>query len=308
MRKLWSHIKTLGEILKESLISWWNRDPWRNSTVIAYYTIFSLPGLGIIIINVVGYFYGEEAITDEISGQLEESIGSGAAESVEQIISNAYQTGNLTLASLVSLGTLLFGATGVFYQVQQALNYIWEVEPRPDQMLLKFLKDRLFSLGMVLMIGFLLLVSLILTSLLSALGGWLSNYAGVLVTIVQYLNPVVSLAVITLLFAAIFKFLPDVKIGWRDVFPGALVTALLFVVAELGLGYYFDVGDPGSIYGAAGSIILILLWATYAGLILLFGAEFTRVYAHKHGREVEPSEVAVSTTGDDEKRMDRESQ
>lgn len=308
MRKLWSHIRTLGEILKESLISWWNRDPWRNSTVIAYYTIFSLPGLGIIIINVVGYFYGQEAITDEISGQLEESIGSGAAESVEQIIANAYQTGNLTLASLVSLGTLLFGATGVFYQVQQALNYIWEVEPRPDQMLLKFLKDRLFSLGMVLMIGFLLLVSLVLTSLLTALGSWLSNLAGVLVTIVQFLNPVVSLAVITLLFAAIFKFLPDVKIGWRDVFPGALVTALLFVLAELGLGYYFDVGDPGSIYGAAGSIILILLWATYAGLILLFGAEFTRVYAHKHGREVEPSEVAVSTSGDDKKGMDTDSQ
>lgn len=308
MRKLWSHIRTLGEILKESLISWWNRDPWRNSTVIAYYTIFSLPGLGIIIINVVGYFYGQEAITDEISGQLEESIGSGAAESVEQIIANAYQTGNLTLASLVSLGTLLFGATGVFYQVQQALNYIWEVEPRPDQMLLKFLKDRLFSLGMVLMIGFLLLVSLVLTSLLTALGSWLSNLADVLVTIVQFLNPVVSLAVITLLFAAIFKFLPDVKIGWRDVFPGALVTALLFVLAELGLGYYFDVGDPGSIYGAAGSIILILLWATYAGLILLFGAEFTRVYAHKHGREVEPSEVAVSTSGDDKKGMDTDSQ
>src|SRR5690625_3682750 len=175
MRKLWSHIKTLGEIIKESRISWLLRAPWRNSTVIAYSTIFSLPGLGIIIINVVGYFCGEEAITDEISGQLEESIGSGAAESVEQIISNAYQTGNLTLASLVSLGTLLFGATGVFYQVQQALNYIWEVEPRPDQMLLQLLTDRLFSVGMVLMIGFLLLVSLILTSLLLALGGWICD-------------------------------------------------------------------------------------------------------------------------------------
>src|SRR5690625_6119147 len=187
MRKLWSHIKTLGEILKESLISWWNRDPWRNSTVIAYYTIFSLPGLGIIIINVVGYFYGEEAITDEISGQLEESIGSGAAESVEQIISNAYQTGNLTLASLVSLGTLLFGATGVFYQVQQALNYIWEVEPRTDQMLLKFLKDRLFSLGMVLLIGFLLLVSLLLTYHMSDYGGYLLYFHYDMSLIVTYL-------------------------------------------------------------------------------------------------------------------------
>lgn len=296
MQKIIYYIKETWGLLKESFISWYNRDPFRNSTVISYYTIFSLPGLGVIIINLAGYFYGTEAVTNQISGEIEEMIGSETAQTVEKIIANAYHNEGLTLSSLMSIGVLIFGATGVFYQIQQSLNELWEVKPRPDQQLLKFLKDRLFSFGMILSIGFLLLVSLVVSSLITAFSNWISvGLFGLMDVLLSLMDIVISVGVITLLFAAIFKILPDVKIRWKDVWVGGFLTSVLFTIAKYGLGLYFGLSNPGSVYGAAGSIILIMLWTTYSALILLYGAEFTRIYARRHGVKIEPSNHAEFT-------------
>lgn len=293
VKRILFYLSELWILIKESLSSWWARDPFRSSTVISYYTIFSLPGLGLIIINLAGYFYGTEAMTNQISAQVSEMIDRETAETVERIIANAYADQGFTVSSFISIGVLLFGATGVFYQVQQSLNIMWKVEPQPEQQWLKFLIDRLFSFGMILVIGFLLLVSLVLSSLISGLGNWLTErFFGLVDIVLSITDIVLSLAVITFLFAAIYKFLPDVKIRWKDVWVGAFAAALLFTIAKFLLGLYFGMSNPGSIYGAAGSIILIMLWTTYSALILLYGAEFTRIYAKRYGVKIEASEHA----------------
>lgn len=301
MNKIAYFFKESWALLKDSFVSWWERDPFRSSTVIAYYTIFSLPGLGVIIINLAGYFYGTEAISNQISVQIEDMIGSAPAESVERIIANAYTNEGITLSSIISIGVLIFGATGVFYQVQQSLNLMWEVEPQPDQQMLKFLTDRLFSFGMILTIGFLLIVSLVISSLISAFSNWLSvSFFGLMDVLLKIIDTILSLSVITILFAAIYKILPDVNIRWKDVWVGAFVTSLLFTIAKFLLGLYFGISNPGSIYGAAGSIILIMLWTSYSALILLYGAEFTRIYARRYGVKIEPSNHAKFKTARDQ--------
>ncbi|HEX6982915.1 MAG TPA: YihY/virulence factor BrkB family protein [Balneolaceae bacterium] len=283
-----------GTLLKESFSAWYNRDPFRSSAVISYYTIFSLPGLFVIVINLAGYFYGTEALTNQVSAQIADVIGTEEAQQIEGIIANAYTGGGLTWSSIISIATLIFGATGVFYQVQQDLNRIWKVQPSPDRMILNFLRERLISFGMILAIGFLLLVSLIISSLISSFSNWLSiNFFGLIDELLKLVDIVISLGVITLLFAAIFKILPDAKIRWGDVWIGAFITSILFVIAKFLLGLYFGYSDPGSIYGAAGSIILIMLWTTYSGIILLFGAEFTCVYTKHKGRKIEAEKYAI---------------
>ena len=294
--KWWSW-RSWGGLLKDTFNQWSARDPFNNSIVIAYYTIFSLPGLLVIIITVAGYFYDKKEVTTHLTEQIQSTIGGDTAQDVEAIISKASETKGTVLASILGIATLLFGATGVFYQLQQMLNKIWEVKPKAKtkQKILELIRDRLFSFGLVLAVGFLLLVSLVLSAALGAVSDWVSGRFSASLTIVfSILDIVLSIGVITLLFAAIFKFLPDVKIKWKDVWIGAFLTAILFVVAKFALGLYLGTSDPGSTYGAAGSIILIMLWVSYAGLILLFGAEFTQVYiTSKYGKKAEPTPVAV---------------
>lgn len=286
-------------LFRDTFSRWLEREPFRSSAVIAFYTIFSLPGLLVIIINLAGYFYGEEAITRRISSEIEGMIGGTTAKDIEGIIANASVNQDFTFASLVGIATLIFGATGVFYQLQQTLNLIWEVKPQPKRKILKMIMDRVFSFGLILAVGFLLLVSLVLSATLSILSEWVSFYFSHSFNILfRLLDIWLSLGVVTFLFAAIFKILPDAEVPWRDVWVGAFVTALLFVIAKFGLGLYFGHSNPASAYGAAGTIILIMLWVSYAGLIVLFGAEFTRIYADKKGEEIKPLEFAVSTCED----------
>lgn len=288
--------KQTSLLLRDTFIQFFDREPFRNSAVIAYYTIFSLPGLLVIVINLAGYFFGDEAVTNRISQQIQGLVGGNAAKDIEAIIANASGNKGVTWSSLMGLATLLFGATGVFYQLQQILNLIWQVKPLPQKKIVKLIMDRVFSFGLIIVVGFLLLVSLMLSAALSILSEWVAAHLSESLNFVfKILDFSVSLAVITLLFAAIFKFLPDAEIRWKDVWVGALMTAILFVMAKIGLGVYFGNSDPASTYGAAGSIILIMLWVTYAGLILLFGAEFTRIYADRYGVSIVPSEFAVST-------------
>ncbi|HSC68947.1 MAG TPA: YihY/virulence factor BrkB family protein [Cellvibrio sp.] len=293
---LFGKMKDLALIFRDTYNQWMEREPFRSTAVIAFYTIFSLPGLLVIIINLAGYFYGEQAVTSRLSNEIGAMIGGNTAKDIEAIIANASVHQDFTFASLVGIATLIFGATGVFYQLQQTLNLIWEVKPDPRRKILKMVVDRIFSFGLILAVGFLLLVSLMLSALLSIVSSWVAYYFSETFNIVfRFLDVSLSLGVITFLFAAIFKFLPDAKVPWRDVWVGALVTALLFVLAKFALGIYFGHSNPASAYGAAGTVILIMLWVSYAGLILLFGAEFTRIYADRRGERIKPLDFAVST-------------
>ena len=212
------------------------------------------------------------------------------------MIARAAVNEKTTLASVLGIATLVFGATGVFYNLQLIFNAIWEVKPKPKGKFLKLIKDRVFSFGLILVIGFLLLVSLVLSAALAAVSNWVSSHISESLQILfKILDILVSLGVVTVLFAALFKFLPDAKVQWRSVWLGAILTSLLFVVAKFLLGLYFGKSDPGSTYGAAGSIVLIMLWVSYAGVILLFGGMFTRVYASKFGHVTAPSEHADNT-------------
>jgi membrane protein len=288
-RKFWT-------LLKSTFQQWNERDPFSNSAAIAYYTIFSLPGLLVIIINLAGYFFGEEAVTNQISSQVGSMIGTGTAEDVETIVARASENKGSTLASIIGIVTLLFGATGVFYKLQQILNQMWEVKPQPKQKFLKLVRDRVFSFGLILVVGFLMLISLVVSAALTAVRDWVAGYLSEsLLVIFRIMDLIVSFGIVTLLFAAIYKFLPDARIRWKDVWIGATLTAVLFIIAKYALGIYFGNADPASTYGAAGSVILIMLWVTYAGMILLFGAEFTQVYATQYGNKIEPTEGAVST-------------
>jgi membrane protein len=298
MGRMGTFFKDSWALLKETFKEFNARDPFRNSAVIAYFAIFSMPGLLIIVINVAGYFMGQDTLQATVSGQVTELIGSQAAEDIDRIVANAQSEDNTTLANIISLATLIFGATGIFYHLQTALNIMWGVEPEPERRLLKVLKDRLFSFGMILVAGFLMVVSLLVSSLLAAFSDWISRnvFTGADVFF-QLLEVILSLAVLTVMFAAMFKFLPDAIIQWKDVWVGAFVTTLLFMLAKYALSLYFGEAEPGSMYGAAGSIVLIMLWVTYTGLILLFGAEFTRTYADRHGTRIRLPDHARWRTG-----------
>lgn len=288
--------KNIFSMLKATYNEWNEDEPFRQSAVIAYYSIFSLPALLIIIINTVGLVFGEQAVQGEISTQISNLVGAEAAQQVEEIIASVSQQENNILAIIIGIGTLLFGATGVFYQLQQSLNKVWEVELKPDAGYKKLAIDRATSLGVILAIGFLLLTSLVLTAALTALSDWIQNrLPDFTIYLFQLANLVISFGVVTLLFALIYKVLPDVTISWHAVWVGALVTALLFTIGKSAIGFYFGQSNPASAFGAAGSIILILLWVNYSALIFLFGAEFTQVYARRYGERIEPNSYAQRT-------------
>ncbi len=292
-------------MIKGTAIHWNESGPWRQSAILAYYSIFSLPALLLIIIVIAGYFFGEEAVSRELSVQITDMIGKDTARTVEVMIANAAETGSSTLAMLIGIGLLLFGATTVFYHLQLSLNRIWGVMPKPKQAFLKYAKDRLLSFGLVLIIGFLMLLSLIITSLLAILGEWLRShwplFSSPLVSVINY---AISLSVTTTLFAMMFKILPDAIIRWRSVWIGALLTAILFAIGQWGLSVYFGQTDPASVYGAAGAIILIMIWISYVALILLFGAEFTRQWANKFGHGIKPKGSAVLIEDDSDARAE----
>lgn len=246
-----------------------------------------------ITINVAGYFFGKETVTEEISSQIGGLLGDKTVEDVQGIAARAGETEGTIISTILSVATLLFGATGVFYQVQQIFNKIWEVKPKPKQRFLRLIRDRVFSLGLVLVVGFLLLVSLVLSAALAAASEWVGGHTNEALTFFfSTIDFIISMGIITILFAAMFKFLPDAKIRWKDVWVGAILTAVLFTIAKIGLGLYFGKSDPSSAYGAAGTIVLILLWVSYAGLILFFGAEFTKNYSIRHGHKPEPTPTA----------------
>jgi membrane protein len=267
--------------LKMTYHRWSDHRPFMLSSALSYYTIFSLPALLVIIVTLAGYFFGEEAVRGEIFNQVKTVVGSESALQIQSILKAVRIQGNNLFVTVAAIVTIFLSATAVFIQVKDSLNQIWEVEPRKQKgfkAIVYLLLTRLITFGMVASLGFLLLVSLIITSIITALNDWLVNYLSWASSfILKGLNLAVDISISVLLFAFIFKLLPDTKVKWRSVWRGGFVTAVLFVVGKFLIGIYLGKTNPASPYGAAGSIIIILSWVYYSSLILFFGAAFTAV-------------------------------
>jgi membrane protein len=291
--------KVIVELLKETFREWQEDKASRLAAALAYYTAFSIAPLIIIAIAIAAVVFGEEAARGGIDDQLRGLIGQQGAEAVQDMINNANKPAEGTIATIISVVFLLFGASGVFGQLQDSLNTIWEVAPKPGRGVMGFIKDRFLSFTMVLGIGFLLLVSLVLSAILAGLSNFLGDMLPGLSFLWGILNFLISFGVITLLFALIYRVLPDAKIAWGDVWFGATITALLFTIGKSLIGLYLGNSSVGSTYGAAGSFVVLLLWVNYSAQILFFGAEFTQVYANKYGSRIVPTENAVRLTEED---------
>lgn len=291
-----------GNIIKKTALAWNAADPFKEAAVISYYAIFSIPALLVIIIAAAGMVFGREAVSGHISAQISLAMGAETAKQLEEIVAKASETKASVIASIIGVVTLIVGATGVFAQLQKSLNLIWEVESKPKKAWLKSLRDRLFSFGLILSIGFLLLVSLLISAGLSAFSEWIKVYLpDFMMFVFRASSFIVSFAVITVLFTLMFKILPDVKIRWKNVWIGAMITTLLFIAGKFALGLYFGKADPGSTYGAAGSIILIMLWVNYSSMIVFFGAEYTKQLSLAKGEKIVPKRDAVVLTVNGEK-------
>jgi membrane protein len=287
-------------LLKDTFTDWNEHKVPRLGAALAFYTALSIAPLLVFSLRIAAFFFGDEAARGEIERQMQSMMGEQGAEAVQAMLKSANQPGVGTVATVLGLVTLLLGASGVFGQLQDSLNTIWEVRPKPGRGIWGFLRDRFLSMTMVMGVAFLLLVSLLVSATLSFTEGyafhWLRNFAFVS----HAANLLISFAVFTGLFAMMFKYLPDVKIAWKDVWLGATMTALLFTVGKFAIGMYLGRSSFASSYGVAGSLIVLLVWVYYSAQIVFFGAEFTQVYANRYGKKIEPSENAEPVT--DEKR------
>jgi membrane protein len=288
--------KQVWRMLK-SAFQEWNKDKApRLAAALAYYTIFSIAPLLILVIAIAGFFFDTAAVRGQLMGQIESLVGSNGADFLRTALDNANRPGESSgwIATIVSIVLLLVGATGVLVQLQTALNEVWDVEADPDRGMSNLLRKRLLSLGMLLVIGFLLLVSLVISSVIAGFSDYFHTLAPGLDSLVQLVNFVVGFAITTLLFALIFKYVPDVVITWGDVWFGAAITALLFSIGKFVIGLYLGNSSFASSYGAAGSVIILLVWIFYSAQILFFGAELTQVFAQRFGSKIRPNQFAVS--------------
>jgi membrane protein len=280
MRSLWT-------LVKEAYNEWSADNAFRLGASLSYYTVFSIAPLLVLTMAVVGLVFGQEAAQGEIMGQVRGLMGSEVASTIESMVGSSQNRASGIFASVISVLTLLLGASGVFVELQDSMNIIWNAPARQSAGIWAFIKGRLLSFAMVIGIGFLLLVSLVVSAALSGLAEYMTPMlpeplSGWMLPVIHFS---VSLAVIALLFAVMFKVLPDVENRWRDVWPGALITALLFTVGKFAIGLYLGRSGVASSYGAAASFILLLLWVYYSSLILFFGAELTQVYARRAGAQ-----------------------
>lgn len=279
-------------LLKETAKAWSEDDAMRLSAALAYYSVFSIAPILIIAISIAGAVFGEEAARGAIESQLAGAIGRDAAMAVEGMIEGARESGKNGIMAVLGSAILVFSASGLFSQLKDAMNAIWEIEPAKGAGVMAFIRGRAMSISMVLVIGFLLLVSLVLSASVAATTGYLERLFPVPGFVWQLGSFVITMLVVTLLFAMIFKILPDAEIGWRDVWAGAILTAALFSIGKLLLGLYLGRDEAASTYGAAGALVLLLSWVYYSANILLFGAEFTQVSARLSGRQIEPAKGA----------------
>ena len=272
--------------------AWWDDDAIRLGASLAYYTLFALAPILLVATAVAGIVFGAQAARGQIVGQLDQLVGPDGARAVQSLLEGASHRRAGMLASVLGGITFVVAATGAFLELQAALNTIWRVKPNPRANVRGFVVDRLRSFGLVVAIGFLLMVSLAVTASLAAFNAWLAHRSPSIPLVWSEVNALASVVVTTALFALLYRFLPDVRLRWRDVTTGAFVTAILFTVGQQLIGLYLGQSSVSSSYGAAGSVMILLLWVYYSCQILLFGAEFTRVYAQRHGANARPQSYA----------------
>ncbi len=288
-------IKTIFRLLKEAFHEWQKDKASLLAAALAYYTVFSVTPLLVIAIAIAGAVFGQDTARSEILEQMNTLVGEQGAQVIETTLANANQPQLGNIASIISVIVLLIGASGVFAQLQEALNTVWNVKAKPNAGIKGFIRKRLLSFAMVMAIGFLLIVSLMISAILSGIGKLEIDLLPGFIPFWQVLHSGLSFCLISLLFALIYYYLPDVEIHWKDVWVGAIITALLFTLGKSVIVSYLGSGSLGSTYGAAGSLIVFLAWVFYSALILLFGAVFTQVYARKYGKQIRPNSHSEKT-------------
>ena len=289
-----AYLKKIWKILVATFSGFINDNGLKLSASLAYYTVFSLAPLLILVISLAGLFLGNDAATNRLYPQIAQYVGTQAATQIQEMLKSLALSGKTGIAVVIGVVTLLVGASSIFVEIQDSLNMIWRVKAKPKKGWLKLLQNRFLSFSLIVSLGFLLLVSLVINFLMNALSKKLTHFLpDVTNLLIKGINLGITLIVISVLFGIIFKVLPDVKIRWKDVRSGAIFTALLFMLGQYGIGIYLQYAAQNSAYGAAGSIILLLLWIYYTAAILYIGAEFTQVYAEAIGCKIEPAEYAV---------------
>ncbi len=287
-------IKGIYSYLKQVFTEFIEDDILKYSASLAYYTVFSLAPVLIVIISICGVLFGKEAIQGQVYGQIKGLVGGAAAIQIQDTIKNIHLTGNNIFATIISIIVLLIGATGIFGEVQDSLNKIWGLRIKTRKTWWKLIINRLLSFSLIISIGFIMMVSLLLNALVSAFGHYLARYFSEFsVILVQITDSVLTFVITTFLFSLMFKMLPDAKIKWKDVLIGGLITSIFFTLGKLAIGYYLGSSNIASVYGAAGSIMIIMVWVYYSSIILYLGAEFTKVYAKLYGGKIFPNEYAV---------------
>jgi membrane protein len=294
LRYMAKKVVSTWTVLKKSYNDFDNNKSLRMSAALAFYTVFSLAPMLIVVITLCDIFYGRDAIQGAIFDQIQGFTGPTVALQIQEIIKNATISKEISWASVIGVAALVFAATGVFAEIQDSINFIWKLKAKPKKGWLKFITNRLLSFSMVVSLGFILLVSLVINSVLDVIGDQLLKLLPWLGVYVAYgINFLITFSTISTLFAIIFKVLPDARIQWRDVITGAITTALLFMLGKFGISYYLGKTNISSTYGAAGSVVIILLWVYYSAAILYFGASYTRENAICKGRNIFPNDYAV---------------
>lgn len=284
----------IGHLLRETFSEFVDDNAMKLSASLSYYTIFSLPPLLMIIISLSGFFFGAEAVKGELFGQINSLVGNDAALQIQEAIKNVSLSQSNTFATVIGIIVLVIGASGIFAEIQDSINYIWGLKAKPKRGFIKFIKNRLMSFSMIGSVGFLLMVGLIVNSLMDILNKKLEAlFPKEAIYLFYALNILLVFAIITLLFTVIFKTLPDGKVVLKDCVIGASFTAFLFMIGKFVIGAYLGSSAIANIYGAAGSLILILVWVYYSAMILYFGAEFTKIYANNHGQKIVPNAYSV---------------
>lgn len=287
-------MKKIFLLLKDAVISFRQDKVLKKSAALAYYTVFALPALALVLISITSVFYGEDAASGAMFSQLDGLIGKTAALQIQEAIKARHLSGNSVIGTIVGAAILLFSAGGIFAEIQDSINMIWGLKAKPKRGILKLLINRVISFSLILSLGFALLVSLVINALIATLKTKLeTQFPGLNVNLTLIIDWALQIVIITYLIAIIFRILPDAKIKWRDVSIGAFVTTILFLLGKILLGYIISRNASIEAYGAAGSIVLILLWVYYSSAILYFGAEFTQVFAKRFGSDIQPNKYAT---------------
>lgn len=288
-----SRFKTIVSFIKELFSNFSDDKVMKYSAALSYYTIFAIAPILTIIISIFARVFGREAVTNQIFGQINGLVGNEAAKQIQDMIGNTAKSGNTFIASVISIIVLVFSATAIFGEIQDSINSIWGLKSKPKSGIVKLLINRLISFSLIISLGFIAMVSLVLDAAVTVVSDLLAQIPGIGSYFVLIINYALNFVVISFMFSVIFKVLPDAKIKWRDVIKGSLLTAILFIVGKELIKLYVEKSNLTSVYGAAGSIVVLLVWVYYTAIILYFGAEFTKVYSIRYGSKILPNDYAV---------------